>query len=75
MTDPSTDDSLRSDKTLTKIIFSLAAAIIGMVSTSVAIGWFVLIADAIWVSCRLVVGAIRLSENRPVAEGKYGLEA
>ena len=41
----------------------------------VAIGWLVLLADTVWVVYRLVIGAIRLNENRPVVEGKYGLEA
>ena len=120
MTELSTDDSLRSNKTLTWIIYglyaasfivgitgivaiimnyvkrgdvagsyleshftwqirtfwiSLVVAIIGMVLMIVLVGWIVLIADAVWVIYRLVVGAIRLNENRPVVEGKYGLEA
>ncbi|MBC8055384.1 MAG: hypothetical protein H7Y61_02270 [Rhizobiales bacterium] len=120
MSDLSTDEALRSNKTLTWVIYglyaasfivgitglvaivmnyvkrddvrgtfleshfswqirtfwiSLVVAIIGLVLMLVVIGWVVLIADTVWVIYRLVVGAIRLNENRPVVEGKYGLEA
>ena len=120
MTDLTTDDSLRSNKTLTWIIYalygasfivgitgivaiimnyvkrgdvagtyleshftwqirtfwiSLIVAIVGLLLMIVLIGWIVLVADTIWVIYRLVIGAIRLNENRPVVEGKYGLEA
>ncbi len=120
MTDLSTDDKQRSNKTLTWIIYglygasfnvgitsivaiimnhvkrgdvvgtfleshftwqirtfwiSLVVAIIGFVLMIVLVGWLVLLADALWVIYRLVVGAVRLNENRPVVEGKYGLEA
>lgn len=54
---------------------SLIAACVGVLLMIVLIGWIVLIADMIWVIYRLVIGAIRLNENRPVVEGKYGLEA
>ena len=120
MTDLTTDDSLRSNKTLTWIIYglyaasfivgitglaaiimnyvkrgdvagtylashftwqirtfwiSIIAAIVGVLLMIVLIGWFVLVADTVWVIYRLVIGAIRLNENRPVVEGKWGLEA
>lgn len=120
MSDLSTDEALRSNKTLTWVIYglyaasfivgitglvaivmnyvkrddvrgtfleshfswqirtfwiSLVVAIIGLVLMLVVIGWVMLIADTVWVIYRLVVGAIRLNENRPVVEGKYGLEA
>ena len=120
MTDLSTDDRLRSNKTLTWIVYglyaasfldgitaiagivmnyvkrgdvagtfleshftwqirtfwiSLVAAIVGMLLMLVLVGWVVLVADMVWVVYRLVIGAIRLNENRPVVEGKYGLEA
>ena len=54
---------------------SLVVAIVGMLLMVVMVGWLVLVADMVWVIYRLVVGAIRLNENRPVVEGKYGLEA
>ena len=120
MTDLSTDDRLRSNKTLTWIVYglyaasfmvgitaiaaivmnyvkrgdvagtfleshftwqirtfwiSLVVAIVGMLLMLVLVGWVVLVADMVWVVYRLVIGAIRLNENRPVVEGKYGLEA
>lgn len=120
MSELSTDDSLRSNKTLTWIIYglyagsfivgitgiaaiimnyvkrgdvagtyleshftwqirtfwiSLIAAIVGLLLMIVAIGWIVLVLDTVWVIYRLVIGAIRLNESRPVVEGKYGLEA
>lgn len=120
MNDLSTDDRLRSNKTLTWVIYglyaasfiigltgivaivmnyvkrgdvagtyleshftwqirtfwiSLIAAAVGMLLMLVVIGWLVLVADLVWVIYRLVIGAIRLNENRPMVEGKYGLEA
>lgn len=54
---------------------SLLAAFIGLLLMIVLVGWIVLIADMVWVIYRLVIGAIRLNENKPVVEGKYGLEA
>ncbi|MES2992070.1 MAG: hypothetical protein V4750_02055 [Pseudomonadota bacterium] len=54
---------------------SLAAAFVGLLLMIVLVGWIVLIADMVWVIYRLVIGAIRLNENKPVVEGKYGLEA
>ena len=54
---------------------SLIVACVGVLLMIVLIGGIVLIADMIWVIYRLVIGAIRLNENRPVVEGKYGLEA
>jgi uncharacterized membrane protein len=54
---------------------SLLAAVVGVLLMIVLIGWIVLVANMVWVIYRLVIGAIRLNENRPVVEGKYGLEA
>lgn len=120
MTAVPTEDSLRSNKTLTWIIYglyagsfllgftsivaiilnyvkrgdvagtfleshfrwqirtfwiSLIVAIIGMVLMLVLIGWFVLVADMIWVIYRLVIGAVKLNEDKPIVEGKFGLAA
>ena len=41
----------------------------------VLIGCLVLLADAVWVIYRLVIGALKLNENKPVVEGKFGLAA
>ncbi|HEY9237848.1 MAG TPA: hypothetical protein VIP10_03315 [Burkholderiaceae bacterium] len=119
-TEPAADERLRSNKTLTWIIYglyaagfvvgitwiaaiimnyvkrgdvagtyleshftwqirtfwiSLIAVFVGVLLMIVLVGWIVLVADMVWVIYRLVIGAIRLNENRPVVEGKYGLEA
>ena len=98
MTDLTTDDRLRSNKTLTWIIYGLyagsffvgitgiAAIIMNYVKRGDVAGTYLeshftwqirtlLIADTVWVIYRLVIGAIRLNDNRPVVEGKWGLEA
>ena len=54
---------------------SLIVGLIGMVLMLVLIGWFVLLADAVWVIYRLVMGALKLSESKPIVEGKFGLAA
>ena len=54
---------------------SLVVGIIGMVLMLVLIGWLVLLADAVWVIYRLVMGALKLNENKPIVEGKFGLAA
>ena len=46
-----------------------------MVLMLVLIGWLVLLADAVWVIYRLVVGGLKLSESQPIVEGKFGLAA
>ena len=120
MTELTTEDTLRSNKTLTWIIYglygasflvgitsivaiilnyvkrgdvagtfleshfrwqirtfwiSLIVAIIGLVLMLVLVGWLVLLADMVWVIYRLVIGAVKLNENQPIAEGKFGLAA
>ena len=54
---------------------SLVVGLIGIVLMIVVVGWLVLLADAVWVIYRLVVGGLKLSEDKPVVEGKYGLAA
>ena len=54
---------------------SLIVGIIGMVLMLVLIGWLVLVADAVWVIYRLVMGALKLNESKPIVEGKFGLAA
>lgn len=120
MTELTTDDTLRSNKTLTWVIYglyaasflvgitsivaiimnyvkrgdvagtyleshftwqirtfwiSLIVAIIGVVLMFVLIGFLVLFLDAVWVIYRLVIGGLKLNENKPVVEGKFGLAA
>jgi uncharacterized membrane protein len=117
---PTNDDTLRSNKTLTWVIYGLYAAsflvgitaivaiimnyvkrgdvagtyleshftwqirtfwislivgIIGFVLMFVLIGFLVLFLDAVWVIYRLVIGGLKLNENKPVVEGKFGLAA
>ncbi|MCE9658644.1 MAG: hypothetical protein K8R60_08800 [Burkholderiales bacterium] len=54
---------------------SLVVAIIGVVLMIVLVGWLVLLADMVWVIYRLVIGAVKLNENKPIVEGKFGLAA
>ncbi len=54
---------------------SLIVGIIGFVLTLVLIGFLVLLLDAVWVIYRLVMGALKLNENKPIVEGKFGLAA
>ena len=54
---------------------SLLVGLIGTVLMLVLIGWLVLLADAVWVIYRLVIGALKLSESKPINEGKFGLAA
>lgn len=44
----------------------LAAALVGMVTSIILIGWLVLAALAIWWIVRCVVGLKRLNERRPI---------
>jgi uncharacterized membrane protein len=53
----------------------LIVALIGGLLMLVLVGWLVWLADMVWVIYRLVVGALRLSESKPIVEGKYGLAA
>ena len=50
-------------------------ALVGALLMLVLVGWLVWLADMVWVIYRLVVGALRLSESKPIVEGKYGLAA
>ena len=54
---------------------SLIVGIIGFVLVFVLIGFLVLFLDAVWVIYRLVIGGLKLNENKPVVEGKFGLAA
>ena len=59
MTALTAEESLRSNKTPTWIIYGLYAAsfLVGITSY------------------RLVIGAVKLNENQPIAEAKFGLAA
>lgn len=51
--------------------FSVLWAVIGMLTYALVVGYFILLADAVWVIYRIVKGAFRLKENRAM----YGVEA
>jgi uncharacterized membrane protein len=53
----------------------LIVGIIGCVLMLVLIGWLVILADMVWMIYRLVIGAVKLNENQPIVEGKFGLAA
>jgi uncharacterized membrane protein len=55
--------------------FGLLWSVVGMVLMIVLVGWFVLMADLVWVIYRLVVGALALNDGRPIVAGRYGLSA
>ncbi len=46
--------------------FGLLWSVVGAVTFLIAIGWFVLIANAIWFIYRIVKGWLRLNENKPM---------
>ena len=54
---------------------SVIVALVGALLMLVLVGWLVWLADMVWVIYRLVVGGLKLSESRPIVEGKYGLAA
>lgn len=53
----------------------LAGMVLAVVTLFIVIGWPVAIATIVWVVYRLVMGAVRLMDDQPIAEGKYGLAA
>jgi len=48
--------------------FALLWGAIGAVLLLVLVGWFVLVADAIWYIYRIVKGVLRLNDGRPMYE-------
>jgi len=46
--------------------FGLLWGVIGSVTFFIAIGWFVLIANGIWIIYRIVKGWLRLNDNKPM---------
>lgn len=53
----------------------LAGMVLAMLTMVILIGWVIAALTLVWSVYRLVVGALRLMEDRPVAEGRFGLEA
>jgi uncharacterized membrane protein len=54
---------------------SLAVSLVGLLLTLLGIGMLLLMAVAVWVIYRLVVGALAVNERKPIAEGQWGLAA
>lgn len=46
--------------------WGLLWAVIGVILFIVIVGWFILVADAIWIIYRIVKGWLYLAENRPI---------
>jgi uncharacterized membrane protein len=46
--------------------FGLLWAVLGVILFVLIVGWFILLADAIWIIYRVVKGWLNLSENRPM---------
>jgi uncharacterized membrane protein len=53
----------------------LAGMVLAIVTMAILIGWLVAAATVVWAIYRLVVGALKLMADQPIAEGKYGLAA
>lgn len=48
--------------------FGLLWGIVGAITMLIAVGWFVLIANGVWIIYRIVKGWLRLNDNRPMYE-------
>ena len=46
--------------------FGLLWAVIGAIAFLIVVGWFVLIANGIWIIYRIVKGWLRLNDNKPM---------
>ncbi len=53
----------------------LAGMVLAVLTMAILIGWLVAALTLVWAVYRLVVGALRLMEERPIAEGRFGLAA
>ncbi len=49
--------------------YSLLWAVVGILTFVLVVGYFVLVADAIWVVYRIVRGWLRLNDGKPMYEG------
>jgi uncharacterized membrane protein len=49
--------------------FGLLWGVLGAILLLVLVGWFVLLADAIWIIYRIVKGWLNLAENKPIPYG------
>ena len=46
--------------------YGLLWGILGTISVVIIVGWFVLLADGVWIIYRLVKGWLRLNDNKPM---------
>lgn len=53
----------------------LAGMVLAAVTMPILIGWPIAVLTLVWAVYRLVVGALRLMEDRAIAEGRFGLAA
>lgn len=53
----------------------LAGMVLAMLTMVILIGYAIGLATVIWSVYRLVMGALRLMDDQPIAEGRYGLAA
>jgi uncharacterized membrane protein len=53
----------------------LAGMVLAVLTMVILIGWVIAALTLVWSVYRLVVGALRLMEDRPVVEGRFGLAA
>jgi len=46
--------------------FGLLWGVLGAITLMLIVGWFVLIANGIWIICRIVKGWLRLNDGKPM---------
>lgn len=49
--------------------FGLLWGVLGAIASLVIVGWFVLVANVVWIIYRIAKGWLRLNDNRPMYEG------
>lgn len=49
--------------------FGLLWGVLGAIASLVVVGWFVLVANVVWIIYRIVKGWLLLNDNRPMYEG------
>jgi uncharacterized membrane protein len=54
---------------------ALAGMVLAIATMAILIGWLIAMATVGWAIYRLVVGPLKLMQDQPIAEGKFGLAA
>jgi len=49
-------------------LFGALVSLLGITGLFVVVGWFVLVANLIWIIYRITKGLLRLNEDRPMYE-------